>query len=208
MYIDLSDAPMRNTPFSAQREEYFAALLENFAPEETLGIVPVSVKGSTFVQLHHKDYMGSVLGLGLDRSVVGDIAVIGDYEALIMADEKITPFILSHLDKIGRDSVKCSVEAVRRDFKILRKFQRLHLAAGSDRADSITAALGNFSRAEAKEMCISSLVEINYISEIEPDARVSAGDIISIRGCGKFVVVSFDGETRSGRLKITADRYI
>lgn len=194
--------------FSPKREAYLISVLAEMFPGESLGISPVYVDGSGFATLSHRDYMGSVLALGLDRAVLGDIAVTGEHSAVIFADEKIAPFIAENLNKVARDTVKCRISPVGRDFKIPRSFETLHLAAGSARADSVAAALGNLSRSEAKEICLAGQVEINYVSPVEPDAPVSEGDIVSVRGCGKFVIDSFDGETRSGRLKFTARRYL
>ena len=114
--------------------------------------MPVSVKGSSFVTISHRDYMGSVLGLGIERDVVGDIAVTGECSAVIFTDEVISPFITENLTKIGRDTVRCSPCEVPRDFVIPRRFETLHIAAGSDRADSIAASLVGASRAEAKSL--------------------------------------------------------
>lgn len=193
--------------FNPKREAFLISALNDFAPEETLGISPVHVSGSSFASLSHRDYMGSVLGLGIDRAVVGDIAVLDEHSAVIFVDENIAMFIAENLTKVARDTVKCRISPVERDFVIPRSFTTLHLAAGSARIDSIAASLGNLSRSEAKELCAAGSIEKNYVSPIEPDDAVSIGDVISVRGSGKFVIDSFDGETRSGRLKFTARRY-
>lgn len=205
-YLEGGDVTSHSEIFSPKREAYLVGLLAELG--EHAGISPVHVSGSSFAALSHRDYMGSVLGLGIDRAVIGDIAVTGDHTAIIFADEKIAPFIAESLKKVARDTVKCKISPVEADFVIPRSFETLHLAAGSPRIDGIAASLGSLSRSEAKELCAAGHVELNYVSPVEPDAAVSVGDIVSVRGCGKFVIVSFDGETRSGRLKFTAKRYL
>ena len=207
-YMDTDTSPSYMEIFKSSREEFFMDLLCAMAPDENVGIVPVLVKGSGFVTLSHRHYMGSVLGLGLERDVIGDIAVTSDTTAVIFTDERIAPFVCENLTSVGRDTVKCSPCEIASDFVIPRKFETLHIAAGSDRADSVAASLSGVSRAEAKAMCICGNVEINYTSPIEPDARVSTCDIVSVRGHGKFIIDSFDGTTRSGRLKLTVRRYL
>ena len=192
--------------FSPVRESAVISLLSDMG--EDAGISPVCVKGSTYQKLSHREYMGSVLGLGIDRAVVGDIAVTDNHSAVIFADSKIAPYIAESLTKVARDTVKCTLSPVESDFVIPRKFDTLHLTAGSERVDSIAAALGNLSRSEAKELCFGAYVEVNYVSPVEPDRPLSEGDIVSVRGCGKFIIDSFDGTTRSGRLKFTARRYL
>lgn len=206
-YTDTDTAPIGKNAFDPDREAFFKSVLDCF-PEEDLGITPVEVRGSGYVTLSHRDYMGSVLGLGLERDVIGDIAVLSERCAVILADKVIAPFITESLTKIGRDTVKCTPIRLPNDFVIPRKFETLHAVSGSDRADSVTASLSGCSRAEAKLLCTSGSVEVNYASPVEPDARLTPGDIVSVRGHGKFVIDSFDGETRSGRLRLTARRYL
>lgn len=205
-YLDADCTVPPTDVFSPVREAAVISLLRNMG--EDAGICPIHVKGSTYQKLSHRDYMGSVLGLGIDRAVVGDIAVTSEHSAVIFADVKIAPFIEESLTKVARDTVRCAASPVDTDFVIPRRFESLHLAAGSDRADSVAAALGNLSRSEAKTMCLAGNVEVNYVSPIEPDAKLVPGDIVSLRGCGKFIIDSFDGTTRSGRLKLTARRYL
>lgn len=207
-YFELDTDTSPSSVFSPQREAYFASLVAELAPDEQLSISPVHVSGSSFVKLSHKDYMGSVLGLGIDRSVIGDIAVTDDHSAVIFADAKIATFITDSLQKVARDTVKCSISPLPGDFVIPRRFRTVHIACGSNRIDSVAASLAGLSRSEAKELCLSGLVELNYISPVEADDAVSVGDIISIRKNGKFIVDSFDGETRSGRLKLSARQYL
>lgn len=207
-YFDAEPLISQADVLKASREVHLRDLLEAMAPDEDLGIVPVLVKGSSYETLSHRHYMGSVLGLGIERDVIGDIAVLDEHSAVIFTDEKITPFVTENLTSVGRDKVKCSVQKLSGDFVIPRKFETLHIAAGSDRADSVAASLSGQSRAEAKALCTGGNVEINYTSPVEPDERVSPGDIVSVRGCGKFIIDSFDGATRSGRLKLTVRRYL
>ena len=207
-YFDADPFVSQADVLKRSREEHLAELLSAMAPDEDLGIVPILVKGSSYETLAHRHYMGSVLGLGLERDVVGDIAVLDEHSAVIFTDEKIAPFVMESLTSVGRDRVKCSPWRRSRDFEIPRKFETLHIAAGSDRADSVAASLSGSSRAEAKALCTSGSVEVNYTSPVEPDERVSPGDIVSVRGYGKFIIDSFDGSTRSGRLKLTVRRYL
>lgn len=205
-YTELPPIGTVSDIFSPEREDELSSLLRDMG--ESAGISPVHVKGSSFCTLSHRAYMGSVLGLGIDRSVIGDIAVTGDHSAVIFADSKIASFIEGSLTKVARDTVKCKIAPVSDDFVIPRTFATVNTIAGSDRADCIVAALANVSRSEAKTLFSQGHVELNYVSSVEPDASVTPGDIISVRGCGKFIIDSFDGASRSGRLKFSARKYL
>jgi len=205
-YTELTPIGTSANVFSPEREGELACLLRDLG--ENADISPVQVKGSSFCNLTHRDYMGSILGLGIDRAVIGDIAVTDEHSALVFADGKMAPYIAANLTKVARDTVKCSIAPVSADFVIPRKFQIIHENAGSDRADCIAAALAGLSRSEAKALCAAGHVELNYVSPVEADASVAPGDVFSVRGCGKFIIDSFDGATRSGRLKFTARKYL
>lgn len=197
--------------FSTEREKAFSEILSTYFPDEAhdvIGICPLRVRGSGFATLAHRDYMGTILALGVERSVIGDIAVTGEHEAVVFADEKIAPFLTSELVRVARDTVHCTPARVGLDFVIPRKFESLSAVAASARADSIVAALASCSRAEAKTLCLSGDVAVNYISPTEPDRALVPGDIVSVRSCGKFIIDSFGGTTRSGRMRFTARRFL
>lgn len=206
-YAELDDLPPCEV-FSSERERAFSRLLSRDFPDETLGICPLRIRGSGFAVLTHRDYLGSILALGVERSVLGDIAVTGEHDAVVFADEKLAPYITSELERVARDSVSCRVESVDEDFVIPRRFESITAVAASARVDSVVAALAACSRAEAKELCASGAVAVNYISPIEPDRAVVQGDTLSVRSLGKFIIDGFDGTTRSGRMRFAARRLL
>lgn len=205
-YIEVTD--FKTDVFSPAREESFLTAIREMAPGETFGIVPLKIRGGGFVTLGHRDYMGSILALGIEREVVGDIAVVSDHEAIVFTAEVISSYILSSLERAGRDGVRVSVADVPDDFVIPHKFQTMHLVAASPRADAVVASLTNSSRSEAKDMCLGGLVDVNYVCCMATDKAVSEGDIVSVRGYGKFIIDSFGGETRSGRARLSVRKYL
>ena len=205
------DAPPLSSPaeiFSEERERLFCEIASAYAADESFGIVPLSVTGSGFAELSHRHYMGSILSLGIEREVLGDIAVTGKSSAVIFASDTIAPYICESLTKIGRDGVAVSAFHVPDGFKVPHEFKEMTLVAASDRVDSIVSSITNQSRATAKEYCLTGLVEINYVTVTEADKRLSPGDKISVRGYGKYIIDAFSGETRSGRARISVRKYI
>lgn len=211
-YIDLSEAPappvgIRDV-FSSGREKFLADLIGFYSPEETCGITPLRVTGSSFKTLSHRDYMGSILALGIEREVLGDIAVLSDSEAVIFASDVIAPYLLDSLTEVGRDSVRVTETSLPGDFEIPRKFQKMTVIAASPRLDAIVGGIANVSRADAKELCLSGKVDLCYVTCLEGSAAVSEGDTVSVRGVGKFIIDSFNGETRSGRARVSVRKYL
>ncbi len=207
-YVDAVGISSPGEIFSEEREAYFEEIASTYAPDENFGIVPLSVTGSGFAKFTHRHYMGSILSLGIERDVIGDIAVVGKCSAMVFASDTIAPYICESLTKIGRDSVKAVPVKIPDGFKVPHEFEKMTLVAASDRVDSIVASIANLSRGDAKELCLGGLVEINYVTVTEADERLSPGDKISVRGYGKYIIDAFTGETRSGRARISVRKYI
>ncbi len=167
----------------------------------------LSVSGSGYKTLDHRDYMGSVLGLGLSRAVIGDILPIGEHRALLVVSEKIAPFLLEELVLIGHD--KARTERTTLDFHTVfeQQFLDLSLTVSSMRADCIVAALTGASRDDAQTMIARGLVEVNFSPTEKPSLDLAANDTVSIRGFGRFVLGEIAGETKRGRLRLHARKY-
>ena len=200
------DAPRHSLPTDSDRTAFFAAFLKEH-PEisDEIPITAIRITGSGFSRLSHRDYMGSVLALGIDRSVIGDIVPVSEREAVVFAEEKIAPYIMSSLDKIGRDGVSVTRFSPDPEWVIPRRFSEMTLSLSSMRLDCIVKALTNLSREAAAETVRAGLVELSYSTDDNVSSSVKSGDIISVRGFGKFLIGDTDGETKSGRLRVRRD---
>ena len=186
------------------------------------------VDGSGYRTLSHRDFMGSVLALGIKRTVVGDIIVDenssdknksenessgngGAPGAYIFCDRDIAGYLKENLTRIGSDAVKVRVLSLSElpdGFSANRKTEPISDTVASMRADCVIAALVNCPRERAKAIIIQGLADVNYETLYKPDAELSAGDIVSVRGEGKFRITGTDGVTRRGRLRLSAQKYI
>lgn len=166
------------------------------------------IKGSGFEKLSHRAIMGSVLGLGVQRDAIGDIVLLDDSQAVFFVEEKLEAFFLSDLKKIGRDTVK--VEKIELDSVNLpkRKFLQISDTVASARLDCIVSALCSLSRERAKERIEGSLVELDFELEERPDKEVVAPVTLSVRGVGKFRVISVSEKTKKGRYRLLAEKYL
>ncbi len=167
------------------------------------------IRGSGYRTLTHRDFLGSLLGLGIERSVLGDIILLGDdkKEALVFCDENISEFILGELRAVANDKVR--VERAGDDIDIPpRKTQPIYDTVASSRIDAVVAALCNLSRERARAAVVSGLVEIDFESEERPDGNVSAGAVVSVRGFGKYRIISVSDKTRKGRYRLEAEKYV
>lgn len=205
----LPDAPAHRMPLDEERTDAFAAYLtENPHIRGEIPVTALSVKGSGFRELGHRDFMGGILSLGVDRSVIGDIAVLSPSEALVFVSKRIAPFLVSELSKIGRDGVRCEEVDIPPDFVLPRRFEEIPVIVSSPRLDGVVKALCGKSREAAAEMVRAGLCELNYAVTDDVSKELAEGDILSVRGYGKFVVGAVTGSTKSGRLRMACRKYL
>ena len=80
---------------AVEQELDTAVLLENYREILKESVAAVLVKGSGYRKLTHREYMGSVLGLGVERAVIGDIVVLDDFSAVVFCDPKMADFFVA-----------------------------------------------------------------------------------------------------------------
>ena len=185
--------------------EDMRAVLEEEIEES---VSAVRITGSGFCKLSHRDFLGAVLGLGLERDALGDLAMQNEQEAVLFCPAKLVPFLTTNLVKVRTDSVRCVPYVPDDSFWDGRKYQPVSDTVASERLDCVIAALCNLSRESAQIAVRSGIVEVDYEPVERVDFLLSPPCTISVRGEGKFVLRSFDGETRKGRLRLRADRLI
>lgn len=164
---------------------------------------PISPKFAD--KLSHRDFLGSLMGLGIRREVLGDI-VIADNIGYIFCLKSIAEYIAQSLDKVRHTSVKCSIIATLPETAQSAPEEK-QLIAASERLDVIVAAVYGFSRSEVKELFINRRVFVNS-AQCENFSRIpKVGDIISVRGKGRFVYNGVLGNTKKNRLIISVSIY-
>ena len=178
------------------------------ADEFSSAICALKIKGSGYRNLSHRDYLGSILSLGIERREIGDIVVTGECAAIVFCTDKIRDYLVTSLDKIATDKVKVEIYELPDDFKVARNTVRISDTVASPRFDCVVGALTNLSREKAQNLINSGLCEVDHLPELRVDRQIDAGVVISVRGYGKFSVVSFDGETRRGRIRMSAEKYV
>ncbi len=175
---------------------------------EDSGICAVFAKGSGFCNLTHRDFMGSLLGLGIERSVIGDIAMTDENSAVVFCDTKISDFLVNEWREVGHDKVKCARVDAKEIVLPERRYAQINDTVASARLDCVVAALCNLARERARTCVVSELCELNYECETRPDREVSAPALITVRGYGKFRVLSIGGQTKKGRYRLQAQKFL
>ncbi len=171
-------------------------------------LVPLEICGSGFRTLLHKDYLGAILNLGIERLAIGDVCVTDPHTAVLFCDRTMATFLIEHLTRVANDAVRVAPTVLSPDFNGGRSYLRITDTVASPRADGVVAALANLSREKARALFEAKMVEIEYEMADKPDRPVAAGEVIVIRGKGKFIVRSLSDQTKKGRYRLLADKYL
>ncbi len=182
--------------------------IEFYPDEFACAIRAIKVVGSGYRSLSHRDHLGSLLSLGIERESLGDIVVLSDFEAVIFCTDAIFRFLLESVDRIASDKVTVTEFIPDSTFSAKKELMPINDTVASPRLDCVVAALTNLAREKAQTAIKNGLCSLDYLEELRPDREIIPPCTISVRGYGKFNVLSIGGETKRGRLRLSAEKYI
>ena len=182
--------------------------LEDFGCSTEIAVLLVRPSG--YVKLSHRDFLGSLLGLGLERSVVGDIVPCkeGSNDVYVFCNESILPFLEASWVKAGNDKIRVGRTELDGGFSPVRRYAQISDTVASPRLDACVSALCSVSREKARELVVGELVEVDHETLTRPDKTLEPPCLVSVRGFGKFRIVSASDQTRKGRYRLVAEKFI
>lgn len=158
-------------------------------------------------ELGHRDYLGAILNLGMERSMIGDIR-IHEQTAYVFCHREFVPFIMRELTKIRRCAVLCKEispgeEIPQQEYKIM------HQSVASLRLDNVVSAMIGSARGKASTLITQGNVLADYEERTSVSYRCKNGSVITIRGYGKYkLFAAEDDVTKKGKQKITIYKYV
>ena len=157
--------------------------------------------------LTHRDYLGSILGLGITREKVGDLLVRdGSCDVLVL--EEIADFLVFHLEQAGRAKLKLAPLPLDRLEPPEVKIKRIRDTVSSLRLDCAVSLATNLSREKSAALIEGGQVSLNFFEENKISREVGEGDILSIRGYGRYVLSKVGSVSKKGRLHLTLGKYV
>ena len=156
--------------------------------------------------LSHRDYMGSILSLGIKRETIGDIIITNEGATVFCLDE-IADYIKNNLPKVGGTGVETTKTDNIKGLEIKRDFDEISSTVSSLRCDCVIASALNLARGKAAEIIDRGLVTLNYETAKSVSQSIKDGDVISVRGSGKFKILTDGHLTKKGRIHITVCKY-
>lgn len=154
----------------------------------------------------HRDYLGSILALGLKRDWVGDI-IINDEKTYVLCIDSVKDSIVLDLDHVGRFGVKRREVSLAEVPPIIINTKEISFTVQSPRLDTVTGSMFGISRTQTAKYISEGIVSLNYSICYDSDQLVKPGDVISLKGKGKGVISEQGGISRKGRTYYTAEIY-
>lgn len=176
------------------------------ADADVLTVIRAQIANPGGRKLAHKDYLGSLMGLGIRREMIGDILVRED-GADIIALTEIAPYLLNEYRKAGKTELTLEEKPVSELILPQVQTRTVRDTVASMRLDGIVAAGFGLSRGKAAEAIRAGQVMLNHIETVKPDAAVQEGDLINLRRSGRIRITETGGRSRKGRIVIEMEVY-
>lgn len=154
----------------------------------------------------HRDYLGALMNLGIERECIGDI-LLRDGTGYFFLTPAITPHVLDSLVRVGRSGVSLSEIGLSDLPAFASELREVTFTVQSMRADAVLSGIFRISRSACQSFFQQGEVSLNYFPCMDRDASVGEGDILSLRHHGKARILSADGRSKKGRIFVTAGIY-
>lgn len=188
-------------------EKYNLEMVEkNYS--KIIKIIRITLSENEKGKYSHRNYLSGIIKVGISREKVGDILVF-DEGADILVKEETIDILMMELRKLTRfENSKLEIIEIENLRKREIKLEELKIIVPSLRLDNFVSDLAKTSRNKAVQIIDSERVFINGQNETKVSKQIKLGDIITIRGKGKFIVKEFSGTTRSGRTVVIIEKYV
>ncbi|ETP70936.1 hypothetical protein UYO_3121, partial [Lachnospiraceae bacterium JC7] len=161
-----------------------------------LHIVPLNQKFAD--ALSHRDFLGALMNMGIERDQIGDI-LVEESDAFVFVLSEIAEIIAGELCRVRHTSVKCEIVSPC-ECTIEPRFTEISGSVASERLDAVIAMVFHLSRGKAQDIIKAENVFINGRSTTDSGYDLKPGERISVRGYGKFIFVEMGNVTKKGRV--------
>lgn len=156
--------------------------------------------------LTHRDFLGALMHLGIERGEIGDI-LVQEKSAYVFCREPMAEYICRNIERIRRTSVKCTLTDTLPE-GTGTKTEQISVQAASERIDGVIAKVYHISRGDCNVLFRSGKVFLDGALLENNSHMLKAGEKISVRGCGKFRYAGISGKTKKGNLVLTIEKFV
>ena len=201
------EAERRMLIWPASYEEAATGGSSGSLAEELIALVkaePVNVKFAD--ALTHRDFLGALMNLGIERDQIGDI-LIRENTAYIFCAKALAGLILDELTRVKHTEIRTEAVPLS-ECDIRPELSEMKVNVASERLDAILSAVYKVSRSKAAEAIESEKVFVDGRTASGSGQKLKEGAKVSVRGLGKFIYDGIENESRKGRLFVKIRKYI
>lgn len=180
---------------------------DNLGYDEPFPITHIELRPATpkFAEhLTHRDFLGALMNLGIERSTIGDIFVKDKEQgALLFCHENIADYIIDNLNQVKHTNIKCDIpkgEAVLE----MPEPRTVSVTVASERIDAVVAKLYNMSRNSSQDLFRAGKIFVNGILVENTSYQLKKDDAVTVRGYGKFLYYGPSGVSKKGKDRVEA----
>ena len=181
---------------------------EDFGYEEPLPITALLITplNEKFADdLSHRDFLGALMNLGIERETLGDIFVDSN-RAILYCIESMAEYIIENLTRVRHTTVM--VKPFTEEFVLPEgSLEDVRIQISSERIDAIIARVYKLSRESAQGLFKEQKVFVNSKLVVTPDTKVKTGDRVSVRGFGRFEIKTEAGLSKKGKINLLVSVY-
>lgn len=177
-----------------------------YAEEYPICLLKVEAVKEKFADtLTHRDFLGSVLGVGLEREKIGDI-FLRDNAGYVFVHADVAGFIRENLTFVKHTKVKVT-ELAEVPGELAPKLREETLVVSGNRIDSVIARLYHLSREEAQHLIRGEQIFVNGRTVTQVSKELKEKDVVSVRHHGRFRFAGETGRTKKDRLSVKVEVY-
>lgn len=191
-------------------ERVRTAIFPDYLDEQeiTFEYVVLSVEGNfKIMKITHRDFLGSIMGLGIKREMIGDV-IVTERGCQVIAAQEVASYLRSNLTKVHRVGVEVREVAPGELSLPEVTVKEIRSTVASLRLDAVAAAGFGLSRSRMAREIVGEKLSLNWCCCSDVASPVQQGDMLSLRGRGRVEVAEIKGNTKSGRIGIILKRFL
>lgn len=173
-------------------------------PIQCLKIAPLSAKFAE--PLTHRDYLGALMALGMERETMGDIVIRKD-GAFLFCEERIAPYILEHFVQARHTSLSCEIVDTLPEGPLFET-KRMSVQLSSQRVDALIAHVFKLSRGDAQALFPAGKIFVSGRLCESPGYTPKPDDIISVRGFGRMKYIGIESLSKKGKENTAVELFV
>ena len=183
-------------------------LQEDKMIKQEMKVIAIELPNDLKGKYHHKDYLSGVMKLGIKREKIGDILVRENGADIIVQEEMLT-YLFMNLPELTRfQKAKIFSKEISELEVVSIKLEMTTILVAQLRLDSVVSELLHVSRGKANEFISQERVIVNYETKTKNATMLQEGDLLTIRGKGKYKIGEILSQTTKGKLRVEVAKYV